>query len=274
MAKVKTTDYSLRSGKMSKDSEIVYRIRNGKQQSYTPKENTNPPSKAQKAYRANFGKITSIVNAIMADPKQVAEWELKRTEYNRQTSILSGQPRFKTVRAFAHHVIKEQLAQNQVAKRHRRGIAKALPKGLKLHIKPFAELSTTELYELLKARFAVFYSEQGCRYQDMDDIDYSAIHLALHRKGHVIAYARLFPAKETGVWHIGRMLTTERGMGFGKLIMQHTIAEAERQGAKTLVIHAQTHAERFYRSFGFVAYGNIFMEADMPHVCMKKDLSS
>ena len=274
MAKVKTTDYSLRSGKLSKNSDVVYRTRSGKQQSYTPKQNTTPPSKAQKAYRADFGKITSVVNAIMADPKQVAEWEQKMLEYNRLTPITSGLPRFKTVRAFAHHIVREQLAQNQAAKRRRKGINKELPKGFKMHIKPFAELSTTELYEILKARFAVFYTEQGCRYLDMDDIDYSAIHLALHRKGKVIAYARLFKAKEKDTWIIGRMLTTERGQGFGKYIMAQTIAEAQRQGAKTLVLHAQTHAVHFYEKCGFTTFGDFFLEADIPHICMKKDITA
>ena len=272
MAKVTTTDHSLRRGKLSKDSDVVYRTRNGKQHSYKQKSSSVPPSKAQKAYRANFGKITAIVNAILADPKQTAEWQEKMLEYNRLIPISSGQPRYKTVRSFVHHIIREQLAQNQVSKRRRRGINKELPKGYRLHIKPFSELSTTELYEILKARFAVFYSEQGCRYQDMDDIDYSAIHLALHQKGRVIAYARLFKGKGKNIWHIGRMLTTERGHGFGKYIMSQTIAEAQRQGAKTLVLHAQTHAVRFYEAFKFTTYGDIFMEADMPHICMKMEL--
>ena len=117
MAKVTTTDHSLRRGKLSKDSDVVYRTRNGKQHSYKQKSSSVPPSKAQKAYRANFGKITAIVNAILADPKQTAEWQEKMLEYNRLIPISSGQPRYKTVRSFVHHIIREQLAQNQVSKR-------------------------------------------------------------------------------------------------------------------------------------------------------------
>ena len=73
-------------------------------------------------------------------------------------------------------------------------------------IKAFNDLSPADLYEILKARFNVFYLEQQIRYPDMDDVDYLATHLSLRRNGLVIAYARLFPDAEQGVLRIGRML--------------------------------------------------------------------
>ena len=45
-----------------------------------------------------------------------------------------------------------------------------------LVVKKFDELTTTELYEILKAR-AVFVVEQNCVYQDLDDIDYDSLHV-------------------------------------------------------------------------------------------------
>ena len=272
MAKTTTQDYTLRRGKLNKKDDIVYRVRNEKQQTYTPSKNTTPPSEAQDAHRKLFGKITSIVNAIMTDPAQAAEWQIKMEEYNRLVPIRTPEEKFVTVRQFVYASIKAQLLQDKAIKRRRKGIQKALPKGYKMHIKPFAELSTTELYELLKARFEVFYLEQKIVYPDLDDVDYHAVHLALHRKGKVIAYARLYKGKKANEWHIGRMLTTERGQGFGKYIMEQTIAEAERLGAKTLLLHAQMHAVQFYKKFGFATSGDIFTEADIPHVLMTKSL--
>lgn len=272
MAKVDTTDYSLRRGKLSKKSDVVYRVRNGKQQSYTPSENSTPPSKAQQLHRRLFGKITSIVNAIMTDPQQVALWTKKMEEYNRQVPIRTPQLKFITVRRFVYDAVKTQLMQDKAIKRKRKGIQKALPKGYRMIIKPFATLTTKELYEILKARFQVFYTEQGCRYLDMDDIDYTATHLAIFHKGEVIAYARLFKSKAKGTYTFGRMLTIDRGQGFGKYMIAQTIAEAERLGAKTLTLHAQTQAVGFYQKFGFNTVGDIFMEADIPHLEMKKEL--
>ena len=139
-------------------------------------------------------------------------------------------------------------------------------------VKPFSGLSTTELYEILKARFIVFYSEQNCRYLDMDDIDYTATHIALFRKGQVIAYARLFQGDSPEEWHLGRMLAIERGRGFGRRIVMQAEEYASSQGAKAVLLHAQTHAVPFYEKMGYTAYGPVFMEADIPHVAMRKEL--
>ena len=51
--------------------------------------------------------------------------------------------------------------------------------GLSLHKKRFDELTTQELYELLRIRTDVFVVEQDCVYQDMDYDDQPAIHLWL-----------------------------------------------------------------------------------------------
>lgn len=272
MAKTETSDYSIRRGKMSKDSDVVYRYAYGKQQSYIPKPNTNPPSEAQTAHRKLFGKVATLVNAIMADPKQVAEWDEKLIAYHQAHPYDGTHPRYKTTRKFVFDTVKAQLTEQAAKRRKRTPLQKALPKGLRTHVKPFSELSTTELYELLKARFVVFYMEQHCYYQDMDDIDYNAIHIALHRKGRVIAYARLYADAESGVWHVGRMLTIERGRGFGKYILEKAEQEARRLGAAALVMHAQTHAVSFYEACGFTTYGDIFSEADIPHIAMRKAL--
>ena len=145
----------------------------------------------------------------------------------------------------------------------------SLPKDVTVQILPFAQLSTVDLYEILKARFSVFVGEQHIHYLDEDDIDLLATHLSLRRHGHVIAYARLFHADEPATMHVGRMLTIERGKGFGRYLMQQIIAEARRQGAATLRLHAQTHAVPFYELCGFHTVGDIFIEAEIPHVMME-----
>ena len=141
-----------------------------------------------------------------------------------------------------------------------------------LRIAPFRSLTPAELYEMLKARFNVFYLEQQCVYPDLDDIDYHATHLALFRDGQVIAYARLFFDAATSEWRIGRMLTTERGKGLGKYLMRQALDEAKRQGADSVHIDAQTHAVTFYRQLGFRITSDTFIEAGIPHVKMLREL--
>ena len=45
---------------------------------------------------------------------------------------------------------------------------------MELIVKRFDELSTTELYEILKTRSEIFVLEQECLYQDLDDKDQDA----------------------------------------------------------------------------------------------------
>ena len=45
--------------------------------------------------------------------------------------------------------------------------------------KHFSELSTTELYKILKLRQDVFIVEQNCIYADLDDVDLNCFHLMM-----------------------------------------------------------------------------------------------
>ena len=56
----------------------------------------------------------------------------------------------------------------------------------------FDELTTAELYELLKARAKIFVVEQNCVYQDLDDKDYDSLHIFYEQSGKVLAYLRAF----------------------------------------------------------------------------------
>jgi ElaA protein len=273
MAKVKDLTFPKTHGKLNKKADTIYRVRDGKQQSYTASENSVPPSKAQNAHRKHFGKVTAIVNAIVADPVQNAEWDQKRIAYNKHLTETHDwkTKKYKTVRSFAHFVISTQLEKAQ--KRRKNPISKALPKGFKLHIKPFAKLSTTELYEIIKSRFNVFYLEQHISYPDLDDIDYSATHFALFHKGHVLAYARFIPCTMPDEAVIGRLLTTERNKGYGKYIMQQIEFYAQTQGFQNLMLHAQAQTVPFYNALGYSPEGDIFQEAGIPHMLMKKSLA-
>ena len=43
--------------------------------------------------------------------------------------------------------------------------------------KTFDELTNRELYEILRAREAVFVVEQHCPYYDIDGLDYPSLHM-------------------------------------------------------------------------------------------------
>lgn len=276
MAIVKSWDAGKTHGKLNKKSNEVHRVINGKEYKHTiehPYE--GPISAAQKLQRTVFGKTNAIVNSIVSDPEQYQEWQKRMEEYN--LNVYPADPsrnpkRYKTVRAFVYHTISEQFNQKKSTKRRREKLPFSLPKGIRTQIKLFSELSAPELYEILKARFNVFVCEQHIHYLDEDNIDYTATHFSLRKKGLVIAYARLFKDTEKGVVRIGRMLTVERKQGYGKYLMEKMATYARNKGAHTLRIHAQTQAVTFYEQLGFKTVSDVFMEAEIPHVTMERTL--
>ena len=139
-----------------------------------------------------------------------------------------------------------------------------------MHKKSFQELTVDELYELLRVRSEVFVVEQNCVYQDMDGDDQKSIHLWLTVADKVVALARVCPAgthmKEIS---IGRVITTERGKGYGKQIMLYAIEAAkEHFGAKQIDIEAQEYAKNFYEGVGFKQSSETFMLDGIPHIRM------
>ena len=139
-----------------------------------------------------------------------------------------------------------------------------------LHQKSFQKLTVDELYELLRVRSEVFVVEQNCVYQDLDGDDQKSIHLWLTVANKVVALARVCPAgthmKEVS---IGRVITTERGKGYGKRIMLYAIEAAkEHFDAKKIDIEAQEYAKGFYESVGFRQSSETFMLDGISHIKM------
>ncbi len=98
---------------------------------------------------------------------------------------------------------------------------------------------------------------------EWDAADAVSVHaLALDGEGRPIGTGRLLPEG-----HIGRMAVVRewRRRGVGSAILEWLMARARRQGLQTLHLHAQTHALGFYGRHGFVARGEIFREAGIPH---------
>ena len=142
---------------------------------------------------------------------------------------------------------------------------------MNLVIKKFNELTTIELYEILKARAEVFVVEQNCVYQDLDDRDYNSLHAFLEDEGKVKAYLRAFiKDANAGTVQIGRVLTTVRGTGLGLDILKIGIEAAKKEFcADKIYIEAQTYAIGFYEKIGFKVISDEFLEDGIPHVSME-----
>ena len=139
-----------------------------------------------------------------------------------------------------------------------------------LHKKLFQDLTVDELYELLRIRSEVFVVEQDCVYQDLDGDDQASVHLWLTEGDRVVAICRVCPA---GVHmervSIGRVITTERGKGYGKKMMLAGIdAAKEYFDAKVIDIESQEYAKGFYELVGFHQSSEPFILDGIPHIKM------
>ncbi|HTO48716.1 MAG TPA: GNAT family N-acetyltransferase [Burkholderiales bacterium] len=123
----------------------------------------------------------------------------------------------------------------------------------------------------MSVREAVFVVEQGVPAEiELDEWDPASEHaLAFGPGGRAIGTGRLLPDG-----HIGRMavLSDWRGRGVGSAILAALVDRAAARGMRRLVLNAQTHAVPFYARHGFAAFGDEFMEADIPHVAMAREL--
>lgn len=142
------------------------------------------------------------------------------------------------------------------------------------HVKTFQELSTDELYALLRTRSQVFIVEQNSVYQDLDNDDQNAIHLWKTEGDKIVAMARVTPAgKHLEENSIGRIITTECGKGLGLELVRKALEVAkERLGAKRIKIQAQQQARGFYEKLGFVAISEPYMHEGLPHLDMEVEI--
>ena len=139
--------------------------------------------------------------------------------------------------------------------------------------KTFDELSTQELYQILRLRSEVFVVEQNCVYQDIDNKDQKALHLFGIVEGEIIAYSRLFkPGDYFEFSSIGRVVVAEkhRDKNFGHELIDQSILEINnRFNVQNITISAQLYLKKFYESHGFVATSETYLEDDIPHIEMK-----
>lgn len=123
-------------------------------------------------------------------------------------------------------------------------------------------------------RRVVFIEEQGVSEADeVDGLDGKAIHLLAWDGACPVGTARLLVKGEVG--KIGRVcvLPEVRGTGLGAALIAAALEELARvPGVTEAYLGAQSHATGFYEKLGFVAEGDEFLDAGIPHRHMRRAL--
>lgn len=142
----------------------------------------------------------------------------------------------------------------------------------KVFISTYSQLSKDELMEILRSRQDVFVVEQNCPYPDIDDHDYDSTFVFIRNDRKLCASMRMFERDERTI-QLGRILTLERGKGWGRIMMESAIRHIrENTPYEQIYIEAQTYAAGFYERFGFRTASAEFLEDGIPHVVMLADL--
>jgi ElaA protein len=138
--------------------------------------------------------------------------------------------------------------------------------------KHFTELTTEELYHILRLRSEVFVVEQNCVFLDMDNKDLVCHHVMGWEEKQLLGYSRILRAGISYVESsIGRIVSSPaaRGMGIGRELMSESIQAIYRlHGKGDIRIGAQYYLKEFYESYGFVQTGEIYSEDGIDHIEM------
>ena len=139
-------------------------------------------------------------------------------------------------------------------------------------VKTFSELSSTEIYEILRLRSEVFVVEQDCVYQDVDNKDQKAFHVIGYKEDAIIAYARIFDSGDYfKLPSIGRIVVKkeQRQFKYGYQLVETSIQYILNNFVeKDILISAQTYLTKFYNSLGFEQQGEGYLEDGIPHIKM------
>ncbi len=139
--------------------------------------------------------------------------------------------------------------------------------------------TAAELAACLRIRRTVFIEEQGVPEADeLDALDGVCRHFlatpsAASAPEEAIGTARLlFLDGDTAKAQRVAVLAAHRGAGVGAALMFALEGEAARAGAVTMMLASQLSAEAFYRRLGYRAEGEVFVDAGIDHVVMKKSI--
>ena len=140
----------------------------------------------------------------------------------------------------------------------------------------FWQLSSVELYQILRARNAILIVEDAHTHQEIDGKDENAVHIfALDLATGdplVVAYARLLPGDEVDPETvIDKLLThtTHRDDDTAQRLVAHALTVShERWPHARVRTHSPVHRESFYKRLGFRKIDGPFLQHGMPFIGM------
>jgi len=122
----------------------------------------------------------------------------------------------------------------------------------------------------LALRRRVFVHEQHVPPElEFDEYDLSATHIVAVLDGDVVGCLRIVFLDEHAKFGRVVVAASARGRGIASAMMRHAMEVARARGETRFYLTAQSDKLALYEKLGFVAFGDEFDDAGMPHFAMK-----
>ncbi|WP_392480912.1 GNAT family N-acetyltransferase [Nostoc sp. C110] len=135
---------------------------------------------------------------------------------------------------------------------------------------------TPQDFPTIKAiRQVVFQDEQNVDPAlEFDGKDAISEHLIAYLNEEAVGTARIrYLEDKTAKIERLAVLSTARGQGIGTKIMEKALQIIANKNITQVVIHAQEYVKDLYKKLNFIEDGEIFEEASIRHVTMRKNIS-
>ncbi len=131
----------------------------------------------------------------------------------------------------------------------------------------------SQLKDAFSIRSKVFIEEQNVpEEEEIDQYESESVHFVIYDGDAAIGAGRIRFVEDYAKVERVCVLKEYRGTGAGKVLMENMEEQVLKRNVNKFVLYSQTHAEKFYKKLGYETYSDIFMDAGIPHVAMKKQI--
>lgn len=133
--------------------------------------------------------------------------------------------------------------------------------------------SAREKEQAFKIRTNVFVNEQKVPMDiEIDEHEDESIHFVGYKDDYPVAASRLRWVDQTGKLERICILKEHRGKSYGSQIIETMEDEIIKKGYTQSTLNGQTQAVKFYEQLGYKVISDEFLDANIPHVTMVKQL--
>lgn len=133
------------------------------------------------------------------------------------------------------------------------------------------EIKTIDTETAWKLRHIVMYPHKDLEYVKVKN-DHMGIHYGLYRDDVLISCISLFIKNKEAQFRKFATLQQEQGKGYGSMLLQYVMEEAESCGVKKIWCNARVNKTPFYQRFGLNETNMHFRKGEIDYIIMEKGL--